>query len=522
MNDSSRDLSRPARWVVGVGLGLAVLALSVMTVLRYTVDFLQADGVQQSVMSIQDVDLFFWGQNRFAAFVSALASPIANPDVNLFACLLINAVSFHVFLLLLAYMGTWLVSGTRSPLATAVTFLAVALTCHLVISPLALHVISLESQPYSMSWALSLGAFLLWKGEQWWWWVVAALMVGAAVGLNQSTILVAAFLAVIELVRRRQWLRWPLFGVVWVGWFAVWAVLSSRYGGNAGPIPDANQDYFSFSLSTFVSEAPRAFASVFTSFRLARLAALAIVSAALLVALTARRKAAFLSRGASTFVFVAIYWVVFTGNPWVLKNGYALRYFFPTIVFVAVAVAAAFCAVLCALVTPTSVFHGVRVPAGLRRVAVGLAVVLPILGLGVALRGPLRAPSDAPVLANTRATADYARANGVTFLSGYYWDMWPTLHRALQDGRHAAFVTAFKSGGDPAAYKQAFDDELQAGRTPTALCINETDSFCETYLDYWTRKGWSPTSMTCPVPGDVPQLGSPAERTCRVMTYSSQ
>ena len=65
-------------------------------------------------MSIQDVDLFFWGQNRFAAFVSALASPIANPDANLFACLLINAVSFHVFLLLLAYMGTWLVSGTRS------------------------------------------------------------------------------------------------------------------------------------------------------------------------------------------------------------------------------------------------------------------------------------------------------------------------------------------------------------------------------------------------------------------------
>jgi hypothetical protein len=128
MTDSSADLSRPARWVVGVGLGLAVLALSVMTVLRYTVDFLQADGVQQSVMSIQDVDLFFWGQNRFAAFVSALASPIANPDANLFACLLINAVSFHVFLLLLAYMGTWLVSGTRNLLATAVTFLALALT----------------------------------------------------------------------------------------------------------------------------------------------------------------------------------------------------------------------------------------------------------------------------------------------------------------------------------------------------------------------------------------------------------
>lgn len=522
MTDSSPDLSRPARWGVGVGLGLAVLAMSVMTVLRYTVDFLQADGVQQSVMSIQDVDLFFWGQNRFAAFVSALASPIANPDVNLFACLLINAVSFHLFLLLLAYMGTWLVSGTRNLLATAVTFLALAVTCHLVISPQALHILSLESQPYSMSWSLTLGAFLLWKTGRWWWWVLAALFVGAAVGLNQSTILVAAFLALIEMVRRRQWVRWPLFGVVWVGWFAVWAVLASRYGGNAGPVPDANQDYFSFSLSTFLAEAPRSLASVLSSFRIPRLAVISIVSAALLLALTAERKAAFLSRGAAAFAFVAVYWVVFTGNPWVLQNAYALRYFFPTILFIAVAVAAPVAAVLSALVVPSTVLGGVRLPSGLRPIAIGVAVLLPVLGLGFALRGPLTSPSDAPVLANTRATADYARANGVTFLSGYYWDMWPTLHRALDDGRHAAFVTAFKSGGDPVAYKQAFDDELKAGRTPKALCINETDSFCETYLDYWTQKGWTATTTTCPVPGNVPQLGNPAERTCRVMAYSGQ
>ena len=151
-----------------------------------------------------------------------------------------------------------------------------------------------------------------------------------------------------------------------------------------------------------------------------------------------------------------------------------------------------------------------------------MAVLLPVLGLGFACAGPLTSPSEAPVLVNTRATADYARANGVTFLSGYYWDMWPTLHRALDDGRHAAFVTGFKSGGDPVAYKQAFDDELKAGKAPTALCINETDEFCETYLDYWTQKGWTATSTTCPVPGVVPQLGNPPERTCRVMTYSGQ
>jgi hypothetical protein len=510
----ARDLA------VRVALIVAVLGLSLVTVLRYTVDYLQADGVQQSVMSVQDVDLFFWGQNRFAAFVSALASPVAHPEANLFICLMINAIAFHVLLLIVAFMGTWLVSGTRSVAATAVTFLALALTCHVVITPAALHVIALESQPYAMSWSLTLGAFLLWKTGRMWWWVLAALAVGAAVGLNQSTILGAAFLAVIEMARRRQWWRWPAFGVVWLAWLGVWAVLASRYGGNAGPIPDATQDYFRFSMGTFLAEAPRSLTSVVGSFRTARLGVVAIISAVALLVLTAERRTAFLSRAAAAFVFAACYWVVLTGNPWVFQNGYALRYFFPTIMLVAVAVAAPLASFLCALVVPSTVVGRVQVPPGLRPAAAAVAVVLPVVGLAAALRGPLSSPADATVLVQTRATADYARANGVTFLSGYYWDMWPTLHRAIDDGRRAAFVTGFKSGGDPAAYLAAFDDQLKAGRTPMALCINESDAFCQRYLDYWTRPGWVDTGRFCPVPGDVPQLGSPIRSSCVVLAYA--
>jgi hypothetical protein len=186
----------------------------------------------------------------------------------------------------------------------------------------------------------------------------------------------------------------------------------------------------------------------------------------------------------------------------------------------ALTVAAPVAAVLGALVVPSTMFSTVRVSTGWRPAAAAVAVVLPVLGLAATLRGPLSSPDDATVLVQTRATADYARAGGVTFLSGYYWDMWPTLHRALDDGRHAAFVTGFKSGGDPSAYLAALDDEVRAGRTPLALCVNESDSFCRTYLDYWTRKGWVDTGRSCPVPGDVPQLGSPTRHSCVVLAYA--
>ena len=98
-------------------------------------------------------------------------------------------------------------------------------------------------------------------------------------------------------------------------------MLAGRYGGNAGPIPDAPQDYFRFSPGTFVAEAPRSLASVLDSFRTVRLGIVAIVSAVVLLLLTAGRKTAFLTRGAAALLFAAGYLVVFTGNPWVFLTG---------------------------------------------------------------------------------------------------------------------------------------------------------------------------------------------------------
>ena len=141
---------------VKVALSVAVLGLSVLTVLRYTVDYLQADGVQQSVMSVQDVDLFFWGQNRLPHSSLRWPAPVADPETNLFVCLVVNAIAFHVFLLLVASMGTSLVSGTRSVAATAVTFLVLGSLA--TSSSLQQRSTSWPSR-VSRTWSFTLGAF---------------------------------------------------------------------------------------------------------------------------------------------------------------------------------------------------------------------------------------------------------------------------------------------------------------------------------------------------------------------------
>lgn len=505
---ADREPLRPPTAVIGAGFALLVLVLSVVTVLRYTARLLQADGVQQSVMSIQDVDLFFWGQNRFAAIVSFLASPIADPNLNLWACLLINAVCFHGLLLTLSFMGAGAVTGERRWTSVLAVFLTLVAVTHVVLTPATLHIMALESQPYSMSYLLTLLAYLAWRRSEWWSFAAAVGLVGVAVGLNPAAVLLAAFLAVVEMVRRKQWIRWPAFGVVWIAWFVVWLWLAERLGGtNDGPVPDTEFDYLAFSITQYGAGAGDSAASLFARLRpIPFVVVLAVACVALLV-LPAVRRAALFPRLAWTLLFSLGYWAVFTGNPWVALNGYVFRYFYPVLIALVLCLAAPIAGALTTASVP-----GRR---ALPRMAVLGATAAACV---VALAGPLATPASADVFARVRDTADFAKANDVSFISGYYWTMWPLQWLLLDGGRDAAFVAGYKSGGDADGYRLALERELAEGDgPPRAICVNEQVSWCQTYLDFWTAPGWQEVPGECP----SPDLESPPVRQCRILEFAA-
>ena len=162
------DAGRPRQdWVARLGIcalfAVLLALMSVVTIFRYTADNLQADGVLQSVMSVQNVDLFFWGQNRFASVVAFLASPVADPMLNLFLCLLINAVAYHALLVVVSWMGVHLVAGRRNWQCTLLLFLVLTAVTHTIVTDEKLYSLTLESQPFALSWTLALGSFLIRK-----------------------------------------------------------------------------------------------------------------------------------------------------------------------------------------------------------------------------------------------------------------------------------------------------------------------------------------------------------------------
>ena len=153
----------------------------------------------------------------------------------------------------------------------------------------------------------------------------------------------------------------------------------------------------------------------------------------------------------------------------------------------------------------------------------GVAPVIAVVFCAVALFGPLTMPSQSVQLLATKSTADYIRSNDVAFVSGYFWSVWPIELQALEDGRTATYVTAGKSGGDPANYRAALDRELAKGDgPPKAVCVGEELSVCITYLEYWTRPGWHEVPGECPIPISNPLNGSPPVQACRLLEFTPQ
>src|ERR1700712_5287483 len=169
----------PTRRLLMASLFAALpVVLSLLTVLRYSAGYINADTILSSIQSVQPVDLFFWGQNRFASAIPLLASPFADPDINLFVVLFLNALCFHGLLLLVSYMGTPVLAGHRSGLGTLVVFLVLTAVSNAVLSARTLFVVSLEAQPFSLSLLSALYAFLLWKRRELWSFLGAGALVG--------------------------------------------------------------------------------------------------------------------------------------------------------------------------------------------------------------------------------------------------------------------------------------------------------------------------------------------------------
>ncbi len=380
-----------------------------------------ADGMIGTLFSRQQLTLFFWGEDRFANVIPALAAPVANPQANLAAQVLLR-MSLGVLAPLFACV--FLTAGTAA--AWRATLLSSALL--LAFAPhLMQHELYIQASPYGTSFALAGLALLAFRHAR-------------RVGPSPATPLVllamlltlAAYLENISLVL----VAFPLLvieGVVFRSRLAV------QFGGAsllAVAVASAAMRLFGAGVPTNQGFAESGVGLLAVAHLLEGKAGrfpIAMLAGGLAVHLLLRARAgtpagrapagpapdarfglwaamAAVTGGAMVVVFL---------SSWVVQNQCHPRYLLPTYILAAGLGGAAL----------TTLFQRL-VPSWHHIWALGAATCLLLVAV-------LRAwPPAAPTLAEparfqaAEAVADQVIARGLDGIEGGYWEVWPAVFQA--------------------------------------------------------------------------------------------
>lgn len=453
-----------------------LLVVSALPVIAYAPDFIGADTVLGSIMSLQNVTLYFWGQNRLLNVLPFAVSWITAPQSNLLALLYLASLASFSLLLLLALFARRAVAG-RSDLVLPV-FAALSATYLLVASPGGIYLMSIAHSEYALALLLAgAGVYVMWfvaigtPARL----ALAAPPVLLAIGLNPATAIpLGLALAAASLYRRRISGPDAILFVIVVAGFVGWSAVSRLHDGDS---------YGAFSMDDMVGKLARATGSIAEMARPSAVAALALaLFAALAVRRWQRRRGpgldptpAAVPAVAALCLFGAVWLLLFSTSRWVEMNAFASRYFIP-VVFALLAVAAIGWAALLRDVAP-------RIRA---------AIVLPLVAAAILVTAmPIRPIADFGIF---RTVASLPRAPSGLY-AGDYWRAWPVVFRDLMDGRVAYGLTV-RGEGNQKAVRRHVRAELAAHGTFTVLCIGDPVEACTAQA----RRILGPSRITASAP----------------------
>jgi len=459
-DDAGPDLPKGGREVRKISLALGISAiLAVLFVNRFAPEKLDADLILMSIMSLQNVTLFYWGQNRLANVLPLAVSFIRDPAANLFALMVLATAAHFVLLFLIARgVSQFLRLGGHLRLAEFQIFAVLCLATLLLIEESVSYALIIAHPEYSMAAALIGIALILavqagaLRSIRW---ALAALCIFVAIGINFAAVIPMTYAAgIVALMAARFRLRAiAVVGMTMASAYA-WSLLSAAHGQSR---------YAGFSLQGFRDGILPTLSNLRLDFDPAGAAfvAVIIVFGALSLFRHWGRQAEM--NGRIAFVFAAVVafsigWIVlFSSNEWVATNGHASRYFvFATYGLV----------LLCAFGIAGALTVG---RSGRWEVVTFAALAFAIAAL---VRSPV-AFSDYAVFRKVNV----AVPQPVGLYAGDYWVAWPAVMRDLLADR-SAYGLGYRAEGNGAAARAAVAAMAASAGAFPVVCLEAAQAEC--------------------------------------------
>ncbi len=184
---------------MGVILPLLV-AFSLFTVLRLAPEHLNSDVLMNTIMSLQNVTLFYWGANRILNLLPFLSAWIPDPAMNLAFVLAFTTICHFALILLIARILLDFEPDPTPPFRLAALFAVLATVSVALFHQEQAFSLIVWQMVYPLPLLIVLAAgrgIALRHGPDWRWAVVWLPLLVVAIGVNFAVMLPALFLALV-------------------------------------------------------------------------------------------------------------------------------------------------------------------------------------------------------------------------------------------------------------------------------------------------------------------------------------
>lgn len=437
--------------------------ISALTVIKVAPENLNADILINSVMSLQKLTLYYWGQNRLLNVLPLSVSFIRNPSLNLAAILILSSISFYGLLYFISRAAAMLVGSNREKEVAFKVFVIISSTFILIFTPHAISEITIGHIEYSFpSFLLVISVLILFPKQDrirsWRSWFISLSAIVLAIGMNPSTLIPAFFITLVAVYYKKKLQLTEIIFLITSGLaFILWDFISKRYGS----LP-----YNEFKLEIFFSGFKRIVENILGAINLPILLGFIFLNSIGRVGFLARKNNDSLDSQSlvsyitnATIVFSIGWFFLFAGSRWVEMNAFSWRYFI-YILFALIFLGAVY---LTQLLNQLSTYKS-----------------LFILGFAVLVAVQFMFQSNMKMNFNNYKIfqrVDEMTDAGEHLYSGDYWIVWPSVLRDMMNG-YESYGLAYRGGANKKVVKAYFLKRIKENGHASIYCLNDTVQNC--------------------------------------------
>lgn len=436
---------------------LLILFVSALAANKLAPAYLNSDVILNSIMSLQKVTLFYWGQNRLLNVAPFLFSSITDPGVNLAAHIFFFSCVFFALLYSIAYLIRFS-AGIRPCPKTREVFLLGVVCVVVVLRPFTLFALLIGHIEYSLALLMCILAFLMLSRRErplFQRCVVCAPLLFLALGVNGSMLVPSLFFAW-TLLLTGKWTFTEAFVVSFLALlsFLLWHVLSMHF-------PSPPFSYYDFFFSGLTRNIGEAVNTIAESFFHTKMLYIFSFFGALLFLEKKHIEESLWKTTASLLLFCVVWIVIFANNAWVVVNRHHFRYFAP-VVFVLLGLA-----IMLIFLNVASIRKSVRFPL----------ILLLFAWCVYDFAAPLVPWKEYEIFKRTEELKIETVSDETVFFAGEYWSVWPAVMRELMSDRASFGFSGRGEGNKEGAAFYALE-ELHRRNVVTVHCVDASEEEC--------------------------------------------